>query len=400
MLLWLELDPLHLGLTRAHYRIYIYICWTFGIFCRKMFLAVYSSQIYGLWQRFWRYVAAVAFHQALMKKKQPVAYATCLLMSVEQSCNDTICHSSMNFGNYVQNFQQWPFKSPSDNEWKMKVYLKWKCSFSTSKAFLHFMKSCWARELRNVSNEGQNMSKNWEKQQPSHLIASIWSFGFLKEIGFFLRKLKLESPVEFAMKMLLAPFFATKRKLPRSNPCMFDRPRARPIDRDRIWRHRVPKMSLRCPRMKRMPVLGQKLQLSRNLDIWNHEESEIRLQLIRRIVEYSDWGLHVSCLMLFQKSKLTIHRYLHDVWSQDASTSHPLSHSKLSSQGGRRSALPSSSEFWELGWDGSRTERLYEFGWHFFVTEYDGFFEILVIAWSCGWLGSTIHLLEANMRHQ
>ena len=154
------------------------------------------------------------------------------------------------------------------------------------------------------------------------------------------------------------PFFATKRKLPRSNPCMFDRPRARPIDRDRIWRHRVPKMSLRCPRMKRMPVLGQKLQLSRNLDIWNHEESEIRLQLIRRIVEYSDWGLHVSCLMLFQKSKLTIHRYLHDVWSQDASTSHPLSHFKLSSQGGRRSALPSSSEFWELGWDGSRTERL------------------------------------------
>ena len=170
-----------------------------------MFLAVYSSQIYGLWQRFWRYVAAVAFHQALMKKKQPVAYATCLLMSVKQSCDDTICHASMNFGNSVQNFQQWLFKSPSDNEWKMKVYLKWKWSFSfsricldsyrfwkkssTSKAFLHFMKSCWALELRNVSNEGQNMRKNWEKQQPSHLIASIWSFGFLKEIGFFLRSL-------------------------------------------------------------------------------------------------------------------------------------------------------------------------------------------------------------------
>ena len=47
---------------------------------------------------------------------------------------------------------------------------------------------------------------------------------------------------------------------------------------------------------------------------------------------------------------------------------------KLSSQGGRRSALPSSSECWELGGDGNRTERLYEFGWHVIVLEYDGLF--------------------------
>lgn len=51
----------------------------------------------------------------------------------------------------------------------------------------------------------KHVNKNWEKQQPSHLIASIWSFGFLKEIR-FTSKPKLKSAVEFAIKMLLAPF--------------------------------------------------------------------------------------------------------------------------------------------------------------------------------------------------
>ena len=87
----------------------------------------------------------------------------------------------------------------------MKVFLKWKWSFSFSRTCLHsyrFWKTWFYFQglfafyeillgpgaQKRFQWRTKHVNKNWEKeQQPSHLIASIWSYGFLKEIRFFLQ---------------------------------------------------------------------------------------------------------------------------------------------------------------------------------------------------------------------